>query len=54
MCAIYHQLDEPDVVNEQMTHLLKLYKFLHTHDAQIMTHHISQKRTTHRVDLALE
>ncbi len=50
--SIYHQLDEPDVTNEQMTHPLKLHKFLHIHDAEIMTHYVSQTRTTQRVDLA--
>ncbi len=47
------QLGKPDVMNEQMTHPLKLHKFLHTHNVQIMTHHASQTRTTHHVDLAL-
>ncbi len=41
------------MANEQMTHPLKLHKFLDTHDAQIMTHHTSQTRTAHCVDLAL-
>ncbi len=33
-------------------HPLKLHKFLHTHDVQIMTHDASQTRTTLHVDLA--
>ncbi len=41
------------MTNEQMTRTLKLHKFLHTYDAQIMTHHASHTRTTHRVALAV-
>ncbi len=52
--SIYHQIGEPDVTNEQMTHLLKLDTFFQTHNAWIMTHGASQIRTTHRVDPALE
>ncbi len=52
--SIYSQLGEPDVMNQQVTHPLKLPKFLHTHYAQIMTHHTSQTCTIHRVYLALE
>ncbi len=47
-------IGEPDVTNKQITHLLKLDIFFHTHDARIMTHNASQIRTRHRVDLALK
>ncbi len=50
--SIYHQIGEPDVTNEQITHLLKLDTFFHTQDARIMTHDASQIRTTHCVDPA--
>ncbi len=52
--SIYHPIGEPDVTNEQMTHLLKLDTFFHTHNARIMMHDASRIRTTHRVDPALK
>ncbi len=52
--SIYRPIGEPDVTNKQMTHLLKLDTFFHTHDARIMTHDALRIRTTHDVDLALK
>ncbi len=42
--SIYHQIGEPDVTNERMTHLLKLDTFFHTPNARIMTHHTYETR----------
>ncbi len=52
--SIYHQIGEPDVTNERMTHLLKLNRFFHSHDARIMTHDASRIQTWHRVYPAQE
>ncbi len=52
--SIYCPIGEPEVTNEQMTHLLKLDTFFHTHDVRIMTYDALRIRTTHHVDLAIE